>query len=269
MSGAAAVDEGEVARFSALAEQWWDPDGSFRPLHKINPVRVRYVRDALAERIGRNGADDSPLAGLAILDVGCGGGLLAEPLTRLGASVTGIDPSARNIAVAADHARAMGLRIDYRCASVEDLAAGDRRFDAVVALEVVEHVPDMAAFMAALTAVARPDAVLVLATLNRTAKAFALAIVGAEYVLGWLPRGTHRWGRFVRPSELSRALEQSGARLSALDGMSYDLLTAEWRLSRDLSVNYLATAEMAGRPARADRVGTRAKRPRAGPRECG
>ena len=248
MSEAAAVDEGEVARFSALAEQWWDQEGSFRPLHEINPVRVRYVRDALAARIARKGSDDSPLAGLDVLDVGCGGGLLAEPLARLGASVTGIDPSARNIAAAADHARAMGLRIDYRHAGVEELAAEDRRFDAVVALEVVEHVPDLTAFAGACVSVARPDAVLILATLNRTAKAFALAIVGAEYVLGWLPRGTHRWRRFVRPSELSRALERSGARLSALDGVSYDPLGGEWRLSRDLSVNYLATAEIARGP---------------------
>ncbi len=245
MFGTPAVDEVEIARFSALAEEWWHPDGSFRPLHKINPVRVRYVRDALVARLGRKGANDFPLAGLAVLDVGCGGGLLAEPLTRLGASVTGIDPSERNIAIAADHARRMELDIDYRCAAIEDLAADDRRFDAVVALEVVEHVPDVAAFAAACAAVARPDAALVFATLNRTAKAFALAIVGAEYMLGWLPRGTHRWSRFVRPSELARAVERAGARLTALDGMSYDLLADEWRLSRDLSVNYLATAAIA------------------------
>lgn len=248
MAPAAAIDENEVARFSALAEQWWDQEGSFRPLHEINPVRVRYVRDALSARFGGGGSDDRPLAGLAILDVGCGGGLMAEPLTRLGASVTGIDPSARNIAAAAHHARMMGLRIDYRCAGVAELAAESRRFDAVLALEVVEHVPDPTAFVAACVSVARPGAVLVLATLNRTAKAFALAILGAEYVLGWLPRGTHRWRRFVRPSELSRALERSGARLCALHGMRYHPLASEWRLSRDLSVNYFATAAIDGAP---------------------
>ena len=238
------IDEDEVARFSALAEQWWNPAGSFRPLHKINPIRVRYVRDALAAKAGRNPDRDAPLAGLAILDVGCGGGLLAEPLTRLGAAVTGIDPSERNIAVAVDHARRMGLSIEYRCAAVDDLAGESRRFDAVIALEVVEHVPDVAAFVAACTALANADARLVFATLNRTAKAFAFGIVGAEYVLGWLPRGTHRWSRFVRPSELSRALEGAGARLTGLAGISYDILSDEWRLSRDLSVNYLASAEI-------------------------
>lgn len=244
MADPARIDEDEVARFSALAEQWWDPDGSFRPLHKINPVRVRYVRDALAAKAGRNPDGDAPLAGFAILDVGCGGGLLSEPLTRLGATVTGIDPSERNIAIAADHARRLGLAIEYRCATVEDLAAESRRFDAVVALEVVEHVPDVAAFVAACAALAKTDATLVFATLNRTAKAFALGIVGAEYVLGWVPRGTHRWRRFVRPSELSRALDRAGARLTALSGMSYDVLSGEWRLSKDLSVNYLTSAEM-------------------------
>ncbi len=247
MAPASAIDEDEVARFSALAGQWWNQEGSFRPLHEINPLRVRYVRDALNARIG-TGSDDRPLAGLAILDVGCGGGLMAEPLTRLGASVTGIDPSARNIAAASHHARMMGLRIEYRCAGVEELAAEARRFDAVLALEVVEHVPDLTAFVGACVSVARPGAVLVLATLNRTAKAFALAILGAEYVLGWLPRGTHRWHRFVRPSELSRALERSGARLCALHGMRYHPLASEWRLSRDLSVNYLATAEIDAAP---------------------
>ena len=237
-----AVDGEEVARFAALADQWWDAEGSFAPLHGITPVRVRYVRDALAAAAGRDAGADRPLAGLEILDVGCGGGLLAEPLARLGAAVTGLDPGREAVAAAAAHARGSGLEIDYRCGSVEDLAGEGRRFDAVVALEVVEHVPDLPAFVSACAALARAGAPLVFATINRTPKAFAFAIVGAEYVLGWLPRGTHRWSRFVRPSELARALARSGAEVTALDGVSYDVLSGDWRLSRDLSVNYLATA---------------------------
>lgn len=237
-----AVDGEEVARFAALADQWWDAEGSFAPLHGITPVRVRYVRDALAAAAGRDAGADRPLAGLEILDVGCGGGLLAEPLARLGAAVTGLDPGPETVAAAAAHARGSGLEIDYRCGSVEDLAGEGRRFDAVIALEVVEHVPDLPAFVSACAALARSGAPLIFATINRTPKAFAFAIVGAEYVLGWLPRGTHRWSRFVRPSELARALARSGAEVAALDGVSYDVLSGGWRLSRDLSVNYLATA---------------------------
>ena len=241
-AGSGAVDGEEIARFAALADQWWDAEGSFAPLHRINPVRVRYVRDALAAAAGRDADSDRPLAGLEILDVGCGGGLLAEPLARLGAAVTGLDPSPEAVAAAAAHARDSGLEIDYRCATVEDLAGPGRRFDAVVALEVVEHVPDLPAFVSACAGLARAGAPLIFATINRTPRAFAFAIVGAEYVLGWLPRGTHRWSRFVRPSELARALARSGAEIAALDGVSYDVLSGDWRLSRDLSVNYLATA---------------------------
>ncbi len=239
----APVDEAEVARFSALADAWWDPEGSFRPLHRLNPVRVGYVRDALCRANGRMPEQPAPLAGLDILDVGCGGGLLCEPLARLGARVTGIDPSARNIAIAEDHAHRMGLDIAYRVGTVEDLVAEDRDFDAAIALEVVEHVPDLKAFVAACVAAARPGASLFFATLNRTPRSFALGIVAAEYVLRWLPRGTHDWRRFVRPSELSRALEAGGAKLGALDGIGYDVLTDEWKLTRNVSVNYMAVAE--------------------------
>lgn len=239
----ARVDEAEVARFSALADAWWDPEGSFAPLHKLNPVRVRYVRDALCATNGRTAEDPAPLAGLEIVDVGCGGGLLCEPLARLGARVTGIDPSARNIEIATDHAARAGLEIAYRSGTVEDLVAQGRRFDAVLALEVVEHVPDLRAFVAACVAAARPDARLFFATLNRTPRSFLLGIVAAEYVLRWLPRGTHDWRRFVRPSELARALEASGARIGALDGVGYDMLTDEWNLTPNVSVNYMAVAE--------------------------
>ncbi len=243
---AAPVDEAELAKFSAMADAWWDPEGSFRPLHKLNPVRVRYVRDALCRAKGREPGDPTPLAGLDIVDVGCGGGLLCEPLARLGARVTGIDPSARNISIAEDHAARMELDIEYRAGTVEDLVAEERDFDAVIALEVVEHVPDLKAFIAACVAAARRDGKLFFATLNRTPQSFALGIVAAEYVLRWLPRGTHDWRRFVRPSELSRALKAGGAKLGALDGVRYDVLTDEWRLTRNLSVNYMAVAERIG-----------------------
>ena len=242
----ARVDEAEIARFSALADAWWDPDGSFRPLHKLNPVRIRYIRDALCAAHGRDPDGAGPLAGLEIVDVGCGGGLLCEPLARLGARVTGIDPSARNIEIAANHAARAGLEIAYRAGTVEDLVAEGRRFDAVVALEVVEHVPDLGDFVAACIGAARPGGRLFFATLNRTPQSFLLGIVAAEYVLRWLPRGTHDWRRFVRPSELARALRAGGARIGALDGVSYDVLTDGWKLTRDVSVNYMAVAEPAG-----------------------
>ena len=239
------VDQAEVARFSALADAWWDPEGEFRPLHKLNPVRVRYIRDALCAANGRAAAAPEPLSGMEIVDVGCGGGLLCEPLARLGAKVTGIDPSARNIEIAANHAARGGLDIAYRAGTVEDLVAEGRRFDAVMALEVVEHVPDLRAFVAACVSAAGPDARLFFATLNRTPRSFLLGIVAAEYVLRWLPRGTHDWRRFVRPSELARALEAGGASLTALDGVRYDVLTDDWRLTPNVSVNYLAIAEPA------------------------
>ncbi len=241
----ARVDEAEVARFSALADAWWDPEGEFRPLHKLNPVRMRYIRDALCAANGRAAGEPVPLSGMDIVDVGCGGGLLCEPLARLGARVTGIDPSARNIEIAANHAARAGLEIAYRVGTVEDLVAEGRRFDAVLALEVVEHVPDLRGFVAACVSTARPDARLFFATLNRTPQSFLLGIVAAEYVLGWLPRGTHDWRRFVRPSELARALEAGGAALSALDGVRYDVLTDDWRVTPNVSVNYMAMAEPA------------------------
>ncbi|MCY4550113.1 MAG: bifunctional 2-polyprenyl-6-hydroxyphenol methylase/3-demethylubiquinol 3-O-methyltransferase UbiG [Defluviicoccus sp.] len=241
----ARVDEAEVARFSALADAWWDPEGEFRPLHKLNPVRMRYIRDALCAANGRAAGEPVPLSGMDIVDVGCGGGLLCEPLARLGARVTGIDPSARNVEIAANHAARAGLEIAYRVGTVEDLVAEGRRFDAVLALEVVEHVPDLRGFVAACVSTAGPDARLFFATLNRTPQSFLLGIVAAEYVLGWLPRGTHDWRRFVRPSELARALEAGGATLSALDGVRYDVLTDDWRVTPNVSVNYMAMAEPA------------------------
>jgi 2-polyprenyl-6-hydroxyphenyl methylase/3-demethylubiquinone-9 3-methyltransferase len=236
------ADPAEIERFAALAEEWWDPDGSFRPLHKLNPARLAYIRDRLAAHFRRPALGPSPLAGLAVLDIGCGGGLVSEPLTRLGARVTGIDATAENIGIAKAHADLAGLAIDYRAATVEDIAAGGEAFDAVLALEVVEHVADLGQFVAGCCALTREGGALVFSTLNRTAKAFVQAIVGAEYVLRWLPRGTHRWDRFVRPSELAFALKGNGARVTDLTGLGYDVVRDAWRLRPDLAVNYLAFA---------------------------
>ncbi len=237
------VDADEIARFSALADQWWDPDGSFRPLHKLNPVRLEFIRDRLAAHHGRDPLTPAPLAGLEILDVGCGGGLIAEPMHRMGAAVTGIDASERNIGVARNHAERVGLDIDYRHAAAEDLADEGRTFDAVVSLEVVEHVANVGGFVTACCGLVRPGGLAVFATLNRTAKSFALAVVGAEYVLRWLPRGTHDWRRFIRPSELARHIRDGGAQVSEVTGVGYDIMTDSWKLVGDVAVNYMVLAE--------------------------
>ncbi|HSE78114.1 MAG TPA: bifunctional 2-polyprenyl-6-hydroxyphenol methylase/3-demethylubiquinol 3-O-methyltransferase UbiG [Alphaproteobacteria bacterium] len=234
------VDPQEIARFSAIAEEWWDPDGKFRPLHKLNPVRLGFIRDTLARHFGRDATRPRPLAGLDLLDVGCGGGLVAEPMSRLGAQVTAIDAAERNVQVARAHAAQSGLGIDYRQATAEDLAAVGTQFDVVLALEVIEHVADRDGFLSVCGRLVRPGGALVLATLNRTPQAFLLAIVGAEYILGWLPRGTHQWSKFVRPSELARPLRACGVVVKRLSGVSYSPLADAWTLTGDLSVNYMA-----------------------------
>ena len=239
---ASGVDPAELERFAALAERWWDETGPLAPLHKLNPIRVGYVRDRICAQLGRDPLCDRPLAGVRALDVGCGGGLLCEPLARLGADVTGIDLASASIEAAARHARAAGLQIDYRLAAAEQLLAEAQRFDLVCAMEVVEHVADQETFLYECAALVRPGGGLVLATLNRTFRAFALGIVAAEYVLGWLPRGTHTWSRFVRPSEAARALRRAGLRTRDLTGVVYDPLSDRFRLSRDPAVNYMLFA---------------------------
>jgi 2-polyprenyl-6-hydroxyphenyl methylase / 3-demethylubiquinone-9 3-methyltransferase len=240
------VDRNEVARFDALAATWWDEAGPMRVLHRFNPVRVGYIRDALCRRHGRDPRAPFPLEGLTICDVGCGGGVLSEPLARLGASVTGLDPAVQNIAAARAHAESAGVPVDYRDTTIEAVAASGQTFDAVLIMEVVEHVSDMPAFVRTACTAVRPDGMLFAATLNRTLRSFALAIVGAEYVLGWLPRGTHDWEKFVTPDELGRAIRAGGLRVADTVGVVYNPLTDGWRTGRDTAVNYMVAAE---RPA--------------------
>ena len=240
------VDSDEVARFAALADQWWDPDGKFRPLHRLNPVRLRFIRDRFAAHFGRDPLADRPLDGLRLLDIGCGGGLLCEPMARLGARVVGLDAAARTVEIARHHAAESRLDIDYRAGTAEDLAAAGERFDAILNMEVVEHVADVGLFLTATAELLRPGGCMAAATLNRTAKAYALAVIGAEYVLGWLPRGTHDWRKFVRPSELVDGLAAAGVTVEELVGVVYNPVTGLWTTGRDLAVNYMAFAVKGG-----------------------
>ncbi len=237
------VDPSEVARFEKIARTWWDPDGPMKTLHRFNPVRVGFIRDRAAERWGRDIRGGLPLEGLSVLDVGCGGGLLCEPLARLGATVTGIDPAPTNVEVAKLHAARSGLPVEYLQTRVEDLVAEGRRFDIVLAMEVVEHVADVDLFVAECCRAVKPGGQLYMATLNRTLRAFALAIVGAEYVLGWLPKGTHQWEKFVTPAELEAAIAAGGMAVAEEQGVVFNPLTSTWRMSRDTSVNYMVLAE--------------------------
>jgi 2-polyprenyl-6-hydroxyphenyl methylase/3-demethylubiquinone-9 3-methyltransferase len=239
---AASIDAAEVAKFSALADRWWDARGPFRPLHKFTPVRMRYIRDRLVAHVGADPRSPAPLAGLRVLDVGCGGGLVAEPLARLGADVTGIDASGPNIEAARLHASGLGLAIDYRHAAAEDLAARGERYDAVLALEIIEHVADPDAFLATLADLVRPGGLVLVATLNRTSRSYLQAILGAEYLLRWLPRGTHDWRRFMKPEELEAGLDRAGLATTDRTGVCYAPLADEWRLCDDLGVNYMVAA---------------------------
>jgi 2-polyprenyl-6-hydroxyphenyl methylase / 3-demethylubiquinone-9 3-methyltransferase len=242
---ASTIDDEEVAQFSRLAARWWDERGPMAALHKFNPVRLAYIRDRAAAHFSRDPGRLDSLKGLRILDIGCGGGILSEPLARLGASVTGADPSDSNIAAAQRHAQDSGVTVDYRCTSAEALAEAGESFDIVLAMEVVEHVADVGLFVDLAAGMVKPDGLLFAATLNRTLKSFALAIVGAEYILRWLPRGTHQWDKFVTPNELEIALEQSGMRISGETGVIYNLLADRWQLSSDMDVNYMVVAEHA------------------------
>jgi len=237
------VNADEIAKFSAMADDWWDPDGDFKPLHKFNPVRLAYIRDWALKHFRRDETERRPLDGLRLLDIGCGGGLLTEPLARLGATVTGIDAGARNIAVASLHAERMELSIDYRETTSEALAAEGARFDIVLNMEVVEHVDNVPLYMKSCADLVAPGGLLFSATINRTARALALAKFGAEYVLRWLPRGTHDWSKFLTPDELKALITRNGLKMLDETGVVFHPLADEWRKSRDMGINYMVLAE--------------------------
>ncbi len=240
------IDVSEIQRFSKISPQWWDENGPFKPLHQLNPTRIKYIRDCLLAHFQRDFSKDKPFEGLSILDIGCGGGLVAEPLTRLGATVTGIDASEQAIEVAMAHATLMNLPITYYCTSAEDLSSKGQTFDVVLALEIVEHVADVAGFLTTCTKLVSPGGALILSTLNRTWKSYAVAILGAEYIMGLLPKGTHDWHKFLSPAELATHLRPLGFSFADLKGMSYTPLKDQWHLSMDLNVNYLGYATRSG-----------------------
>jgi 2-polyprenyl-6-hydroxyphenyl methylase/3-demethylubiquinone-9 3-methyltransferase len=242
MTESSSVDEAEVAKFSAIAEEWWDPAGKFAPLHKFNPVRLGFIRDAAAEHFGRDARALRPFEGLSLLDIGCGGGLLSEPMARLGFKVLGADASERNVKTAAAHAASADVAIDYRATTAEALAADGKAFDVVLNMEVVEHVADLRSYLDACAMLVRPGGLMFVATLNKTLKSLALAKIGAEYILGWLPRGTHDWSRFVEPDRLQELLEEAGLKALKTQGVSFDPLAWDWRLSADCDVNYMVIA---------------------------
>lgn len=236
------INPEEIAKFSAMADEWWDPKGKFRPLHKFNPVRLGYIRDHVIRHFGKDGSSRRPLEGLRFLDIGCGGGLLSEPMARLGAEVVGIDPAERNVMTARVHAQRSGLAIDYRAETAEDLAAAGEQFDVVLNMEVVEHVDNVPLYMKSCADLVKPGGLQFLATINRTPRAFALAIVGAEYVLKWLPRGTHEYSKFLTPDEIKVLFERNGLRVFDETGVAFHPLADEWRPSRDMGINYMLVA---------------------------
>lgn len=234
------VDPAEIERFSRIAAEWWDPTGKFAPLHRLNPLRIGYIRDRAAAHWQRDPLSGVPLKDLSLLDIGCGGGLLSEPMARLGARVTGVDAASRNVTVAALHAEGQALAIDYRQGTAEALAEAGAQFDIVLALEIVEHVADVDLFLKSCGRMVKPGGLLFLSTLNRTAKAWVLAIAGAEYVLGWLPRGTHDWKKFLKPSEVVNGLRAGGIEAQEIVGVVYSPLSRAWSLNKsDLDVNYM------------------------------
>ena len=239
-NGRVTIDPEEIAKFTAMAADWWNPKGQFKPLHKFNPVRLAYIRDRLCRHFDRNPHADKPLTGLRILDIGCGGGLLSEPMARLGADIVGADAAEANIKTALVHAEDQGLEIDYRAITAEQLNQAGEKFDAILNMEVIEHVAAPEVFMAECAAMLKPQGLMFLATLNRTMKSFALAIVGAEYVLRWLPRGTHDWQKFITPHELEVMAAKAGLDTLSSTGVSFNPMLDKWRQTGDMSVNYMA-----------------------------
>jgi 2-polyprenyl-6-hydroxyphenyl methylase/3-demethylubiquinone-9 3-methyltransferase len=243
------IDPAEVERFSRIAAEWWDPNGKFAPLHRFNPVRLSFIRDQALAHFDRDGGRRRPFEGLRLLDIGCGGGLLSEPMSRLGFSVTGVDASERNIATAAAHAAEQGLAIDYRASTAEQLlAGGEPAFDVILNMEVIEHVADPGDFLRTTGRLLAPGGLMIVATLNRTLKALALAKFGAEYVLRWLPAGTHDWKKFLKPEELRGFLQGEPLELTGPFGVAFDPLTGRWSRSSDVDVNYMMVATKAAAP---------------------
>ncbi|CUH60164.1 3-demethylubiquinone-9 3-methyltransferase [Thalassobacter stenotrophicus] len=238
------VDAAEIAKFEAMAAEWWDTNGKFKPLHMLNPCRLDYITQQIAMEFDRDLTQPEPFKGLRLLDIGCGGGLLAEPMTRLGATVVGVDAAERNIPVAQLHAEQSGLEIDYRCTTAEDLAASDEpRFDVVLNMEVVEHVADPLAYLTACQQLMKSGGLMICSTLNRNPKSFVMGIIGAEYVMRWLPKGTHDWRKFITPDELFQLIEQSGLTPVDRKGFQFNPVTWKWRISaKDLSVNYVTAS---------------------------
>ncbi|MEX0283366.1 MAG: bifunctional 2-polyprenyl-6-hydroxyphenol methylase/3-demethylubiquinol 3-O-methyltransferase UbiG [Paracoccaceae bacterium] len=237
------VDPGEVAKFEAMADEWWDPNGKFKPLHMLNPCRLDYITTQIAAEFDRNLSENAPFSGLRILDIGCGGGLLSEPMARLGAEVVGADAAERNIPVAQVHATRSGLTIDYRNTTAEALAESGEQFDAILNMEVVEHVADPLAYLTACQQLLKPGGIHICSTINRNPKSFAMAIVGAEVVMRWLPRGTHEWQKFITPDELYDLLRQAGLNPVDRKGFVFNPISWAWRISdRDLSVNYVTAS---------------------------
>ncbi len=240
------IDQSEVDRFSAMAAEWWDPTGKFKPLHKFNPVRLAYLRDRICENFGRDPKSHLPLSGLRILDIGCGGGLLSEPVARMGATVVGADPSEKNIGIASTHAAETGTSVDYRPVTAEQLTEAGETFDVVLNMEVVEHVADVNFFITTCANMVRPGGLMFVATINRTFKAGALAIFAAENILRWLPRGTHQYEKLVRPEELEKPISSAGMEIIHRTGVFFNPLQDRWNLSPDMDVNYMMLAK---RPA--------------------
>jgi 2-polyprenyl-6-hydroxyphenyl methylase / 3-demethylubiquinone-9 3-methyltransferase len=242
---ATTLDPAEVEKFSKMAAEWWNPKGKFGVLHVFNPVRLQYIKEQVCARFGRDPFDPKPFKGLRFLDIGCGGGLLTEPMARLGAEIVGVDPSEKNIKTATVHANETELTIDYRCGTAEDLAAAAEKFDVILNMEVIEHVNDPQAFTQICSSMLKPEGLMFVATISRTLKSFGLAIIGAEYILGWLPKGTHHWEKFIKPDELKAWLGDNNVAVKGETGVTYHPLANAWKRSRDMDVNYMLVGQKA------------------------
>jgi len=241
-SEAPSVNNLELENFLKMADTWWDPSGPFKPLHLINPIRMDYILQSLCGHFGKVAGVDAPLSGLKILDLGCGGGLLSEPLAKLGATVTGVDAIEKNIKVASLHAEKEAIKIDYRFTTAEALLETGEKFDVIINMEVIEHVDSVSSFLGSCRGLINPEGVMMISTLNKTVKSYVGAIIGAEYILGWLPKGTHDWNKFLKPSEFSRFLEEADFSLKGIKGLEFHPLKNEWRLGPNTSINYLGYA---------------------------